>query len=185
MALAPTYRRRLHERALDQYGYVTTKDAEELEVPAVELRKLRQRGGLDHVAHGLYRFEDIPHTDRDQFKEAVLRVGPGAFLDGDAVLALHGLGLVNPRRIRVATTGRPPRRQLPDFIELVDRPKLEEKDITEYEGIKTVTVARALLTCRGLVMQDRLLEALREAVDQGLVRRSEKDELARELAGGE
>ena len=74
--LADTYRRRLRDRALDQYGYVTTRDAEELEVPVVEVRKVAHRGGVEHVAYGLYRFDDIPRTARDQFMEAVLRVGP-------------------------------------------------------------------------------------------------------------
>ena len=45
MALADTYRRRLRDRALDQYGYVTTRDAADVGVPAVELRKIAQRGG--------------------------------------------------------------------------------------------------------------------------------------------
>jgi predicted transcriptional regulator of viral defense system len=61
MALRQTYRRRLHERALDQYGYVTTRNANELGVPAVELRKLHQRGGLEHVGHGLYRVGNDRH----------------------------------------------------------------------------------------------------------------------------
>lgn len=80
MALADTYRRRLHESALDQYGLVTTRAATELGVPPVELRKIAGRGGLDHVAYGLYRFADIPRTDRDQFMEAVLPIGPDAYL---------------------------------------------------------------------------------------------------------
>ncbi len=102
----------LRELAAEQYGYVTTADAEDLDVPAVELRKLAQRGGVEHVAHGLYRFEDVPHTGKDQFMEAVLRAGPGAYLAADAVLAFHDLGLVNPRRVRVGVDKRP-RRTLP------------------------------------------------------------------------
>src|SRR3954453_23922862 len=73
MALSTTYRRRLRERAVDQYGYITTRDAKELGIPPGELRKLRQRGGLEHIGHGIYRFEDIPRADRDQLMEAVLR----------------------------------------------------------------------------------------------------------------
>ena len=34
MGLAHTYRRLLHERALEQRGYITTVDAAELGVPA-------------------------------------------------------------------------------------------------------------------------------------------------------
>jgi predicted transcriptional regulator of viral defense system len=178
MALADTYRRRLHERALDQYGYVTTRDAEELGVPAVELRKIGQRGGLAHIAYGLYRFEDVVPTERDQFMEAVLRVGPGAYLTHDAVLALYDLALVNPRRIRVGTPRRA-RPRLPDHIEAIQRP-LDGADLAVYEGIPTTTLARALLDCRGLVMDERLVEATRQAASSGLLTRRVADQV---LAG--
>jgi|SRR5579862_494859 len=171
MALTSTYRRQLRERALDQYGYVTTQDAKELGVPPVELRKLHQRGGLEHVGHGLYRFDDIPHTGHDQFMEAVLRVGPDAFLVGDAVLALHNLALANPRRIRVASPHRE-RHRLPEFLE-VERRDIPPTERTYYEGIPSMTVGRALLDCRGFMMDERLIEATHEAAKAGLLRRGE------------
>lgn len=174
-----TYRRRLFERALDQYGYVTTRDADELDIPPAELRKLHQRGGVEHVGHGLYRFEDIPRSTRDQFMEAVLRVGPEAVLVGDAVLALHELAHVNPRRIRVATPRRI-RRRLPSFVEVEHRPTLEP-DRTEYEGIPATTVAQALRDCRGLVMTERLIDAAREAARAGLLPRAEAADVLEEL----
>jgi hypothetical protein len=34
-------------------------------VPAIELRKISHRGGLDHAASGLYRFADIPIAEFD------------------------------------------------------------------------------------------------------------------------
>jgi predicted transcriptional regulator of viral defense system len=179
MALASTYRRTLRERALEQYGYVTTRNAEELGVPAVELRKLASRGGIEHVGHGLYRFEDVPHTGKEQFMEAVLRVGPDAYLTGDAVLAFHDLALVNPRRLRVAAPHRP-RRKLPEFIEVVpDTAPASER--TRYEGIAATTVARALRDCRGMVVPHRLLDAARDAARNGLLRRKEAAELINEL----
>jgi predicted transcriptional regulator of viral defense system len=179
MPLAPTYRRRLRERALEQYGYVTTRDAEELGIPPVELRKLYQRGGLEHIGRGLYRFDDIPRTGRDQFMEAVLRVGPDAVLVGDAVLALHDLALANPRRLRVATRKRA-RQQLPAFLKVEQR-ELAPEDQTVYEGIPTTTVAKALLDCRGKIMNERLLEAAHEAIRTGLLRRKEAKRVFAEL----
>lgn len=176
-----TYRRCLRERALDQYGFVTTKDAEELGVPAVELRKLAQRGGLEHVGYGLYRFDDIPRSGRDQFMEAVLRVGHGAFLVEDAVLALHDLALVNPRHIRVGVPGKAPRRRLPAFVQVVERPDLTADEQTTYEGIPAETVASALLDCRDTVMPDRLRDAAKKAIASGLVRRSEANRLLAQL----
>lgn len=179
MALVDTYRRRLREIALDQYGYVTTRDAEGLGVPAVELRKLAHRGGLDHIAYGLYRFDDIPRTGRDPYMEAVLRVGRGAYLTHDAVLALHDLGLVNPRRIRVGTPRRA-RPHLPDDVEVVQR-RVDKADLTTFEGIPATTVRRALLDCRGLVMRERLLDAAREAARRGLLRRDQADRVISEI----
>lgn len=181
MPLADTYRRRLYEAALDQYGYVTTRNAEELGVPAVELRKLAARGGISHVAYGLYRLDDVPPTGRDQLMEAVLRVGPDAYLTHDAVLDLHGLGLVNPRRMRVGTPHRV-RTHVPRHIEVIRR-TLDPDELTVYEGIPSATVARALLDCRGLVMDERLVEAARTAARLGLLRRSEAAPVLAALAG--
>jgi len=36
------------------------------------MRKIAQRGGVDHIGYGLYRFTDIPVTDLDHYMEAVL-----------------------------------------------------------------------------------------------------------------
>jgi len=174
-----TYRRRLHERALDQYGYVTTRDAGDLGVPAVELRKLHHRGGLDHVGLGLYRFEDIPPTPKGEFMEAVLRVGEDAILAGDAVLALHDLGFANPRRIRIATPHRV-RRRLPPFIKVEQR-AVPRAGQTTYEGIPAMTVAEAIRDCRGLLMPERLVEAAIEAAQAGLIRKAETNRLVEEL----
>lgn len=152
-------------------------------MPAVELRKLAARGGIQRVGHGVYRFEDIPHTDKDQFMEAVLRVGPDAHLVGDAVLALNDLGLVNPRRIRVAVPHRD-RHELPDYIEVV-RETIPEPELTQYEGVPATTIARALLECRTTVMNDRLIDAAHEAARNGLLRRREVARVLAELGASE
>jgi hypothetical protein len=175
MALADTARRRLHERALDRYGYVTTRDAAEVGVAAVELRKIAQRGGVKHVSYGLYRFDDIPRTGKDELMEAVLRVGEDAFLTHDSVLALHDLAMVNPRRIRVGTPHRV-RPQLPVSIEVI-RQDLGADELTVYDGIASATVARALEDCRETVITERLIDATREATKRGLVRRRDSERL--------
>lgn len=180
--LAETNRRRLFERALDQYGYVTTRDAAELGVPAVELRKIAHRGGVEHLAYGLYRFDDVPASGRDQFMEAVLRVGADAYLTHDAVLALHELALVNPKRIRVGTPRRA-RPRVPAYIEIVHR-QLDPTDLTVYEGIPSATVARALLDCRGIVMGERLMAAARDAQRRGLLTRRGAPRILAELELG-
>ena len=180
--LTNTYRRRLHERALDQYGYITTRDAADLGIPAVEVRKVAARGGLTHVGRGVFRFDDIPRNGLEPFMEAVLRVGEGAYLTADAVLSLHNLGLANPRRIRVGTPGRM-RAELPPPIEVVQK-HVKPEDLTEYEGIPATTIATAIRDARGLIMRERLLDAAREAMRRGLMLRREGEQVINELEAG-
>lgn len=177
---ADTYRRRLWERALDQYGYVTTTDATRLGVPAVELRKLASRGLLDRTDRGLYRFPDAPTSPRDAFMEAVLWAGPDAVLAYDAVLALHDLALANPRTLRVVTPHRVRKSRSRDDVTIITA-QLPESDRTAYFRIPSTTVARALIDSRNVIMTDRLLEAAEQARREGLVLAEEHAAVVREL----
>ncbi|HEV7535150.1 MAG TPA: type IV toxin-antitoxin system AbiEi family antitoxin domain-containing protein [Acidimicrobiia bacterium] len=181
MRLADTYRRRVRARALDQYGYVTTEDAADLGVPPVELRKLAARGGLEHVAYGLYRFEDVRPTRLDEFMEAVLRVGRDAYLSHDAVLALHDLKVSAPKWIRVGTPHRV-RARLAGHIEVIQQ-HLEPVDLTVYERVPSATVARALLDCRGILPAEQLVDAADAAAGQGLLRHREANRIIAAVTG--
>ncbi|MFZ2560521.1 MAG: hypothetical protein WAW91_02740, partial [Candidatus Nanoperiomorbaceae bacterium] len=152
------------------YGYVTTKAATDAGVPAIELPKLAARGGLTNVAYGLYRVPDIPLTRFDQFTEALLRVGEGAYLHGESVLALFGLADVNPRRIKVAVLRRV-RAKLPAFIELTQVP--DGARTTFYEGLASQPVAEAILECCGRIETERLMDAARQARQEGLLTTTE------------
>lgn len=164
------YRKVVREIALDHYGYVTTKDAAEAGVPAGELPKLAARGGLENVAYGLYRVPDIPPTAYDQFAEALLRVGEGAYLHGESVLALFGLADVNPRQIKVAVRRRA-RPKLPAFVELTH--VKDEVRTTFYEGLEAQPVPDAILECRGRIETERLLDAVKQARKEGLLTTTE------------
>ena len=178
MAAEVNYRDIVREIALDQYGYVTTKQAAAAGVPAVELPKLAARGGLQNVAYGLYRMPDAPASAFNQFAEALLRAGEGSYLHGDSVLALFGLADVNPRRIRVAVRKRT-RPKLPSFIELA----LVKEDVvtTQYEGLESQRVADAILECRGQIERSRLMEAAVEARKEGLMTTKEWQRVSKGL----
>lgn len=166
-----TYRERLKEVADDQYGFITTADLAELKVPAVELRKLASRGKLEHVRRGVYRFPNTRPTERDDFAAALVGAGEGAFLVRDSVLALHGLALVNPTKIRVGTTRRV-RHKLPPFVSVEQR-DVSEDELETFEGLLTTTVAKAILDSSGIVMKERLETALKDALARGLVTKKE------------
>ena len=178
MAIETRYRDIVREIALDHYGYVTTKEATEAGVPAVELPKLAARGGLENVAYGIYRVPDAPPSAFDQFAEALLRAGEGSYLHGDSVLALFGLADVNPRRIRVAVRRRT-RPKLPSFIELTL--VKDEVVTTQYEGLESQRVADAILECRGRIEPSRLKAAAAEARREGLMTTKEWQRVRKEL----
>ncbi len=170
MAIKVRYRDVVREVAYDNYGYVTTKAAADAGVPAIEMPKLAARGGLTNVAYGLYRVPDVPPTRFDQFAEALLRVGEGAYLHGESVLALFGLADVNPRQIKVAVPRRV-RAKLPAFIELTQVP--DGARITFYEGLASQPVADAILECGGRIETERLLDAGKQARQEGLLTTTE------------
>lgn len=170
MAAGIKYRDIVREIAFDHYGYVATRDAVEAGVPAVELPKLAARGGLENVAYGLYRVPDVLRTPYDQFAEALLRVGEGAYLHGESVLALFGLADVNPRQIKVAVQRRA-RPKLPAFVELTQ--VRSGVRTTSYEGLESQSVADALLECRTRIETERLMDATKQARANGLLTTSE------------
>lgn len=174
-----TYRDVLRGIAYDNHGYVTTADAVSVGVPAVELPKLTARGGLDHVGYGLYRMTDIPPTDDDQFAEATLRAGDDAYLRGESVLALLGLGDVNPTKITVGT-GRRVRRAMPAYVK-VTQARVGTK-VTRYRGIRAQQLSEALLECLGRVPSTRLREAAVKARAEGLLTTAEWNRMRKELA---
>lgn len=170
MATVAKYRDIVRGIALDHYGYVTTREAAAAGVPAVELPKLAARGGLENVAYGLYRVPDVPPHALDQFAEALMRAGYGAFLRGESVLAMFGLADVNPRQIKVGVRKRT-RPKLPPFIELT----LVKADVrtTRYEGLRSQPVTDAILGCRGRIETERLLDAAQQARKEGLLSAAE------------
>lgn len=178
MAAEVKYRDIVREIALDHYGYVTTRDADQAGVPAGELPKLAARGGLENVAYGLYRVPDIPPTRYDQFAEALLRVGEGAYLHGESVLALFGLADVNLRRVKVAIRKRT-RPKLPAFVELIQ--VRDDVPLTLYEGLASQSVAEALLECRGRIEAGNLLAAAKQARAEGLLTTAEWQRVRKEL----
>ncbi|WP_235020232.1 type IV toxin-antitoxin system AbiEi family antitoxin domain-containing protein [Ruania rhizosphaerae] len=174
------YRDLVREIALGEYGFITTKQALDVGVPAVELRKLAGRGALINVAYGIYRVPDAPASPFDQFAEALLRAGEGAYLRGDSVLALFGLADVNPPKIRVVAPKRT-RAKMPAYIEVRAPPLGQPPSLTRYEGLLAMRVADAILDCRGRIEPSRLREAARDARKEGLVTRVEHSKLQREL----
>jgi predicted transcriptional regulator of viral defense system len=172
MGQRKTYRSELQACAVEHHGYVTTDDTLRLGIPDDVLEGLLERGDLVSVSHDLFRLDGVPRSRQHTLAEAVLRVGPGAYLSHDAVLALHDLADHEPATVRVSTPYRIPA-QWPRHLEVLHR-ELPASDLTTYRGIRSTTVARALLDCRALLPLALLVAAADDAVECGLLLRRER-----------
>jgi len=172
----------LYDWAVGQYGFVTSRDAVELGIDRNRLYRMSHWSGLTRVAHGVYRFDGVPPTSKDEYMEVVLRVGRDAFLQGESVLALHSLALVNPRVIHVGVPRRV-RRRLPANIELQER-YLPAEHLTRYDGILCTTVSQALLDCVPHLMKERLGDATQRALDEGLITQPQAEHITAAVAVG-
>jgi predicted transcriptional regulator of viral defense system len=168
----------IYEHAADNYGLITSAEAKDMGIPAIELVKLAHRGRLVRVGQGVYRIHHYIPNPLDRYAEAIAIVGKDAFIYGESVLAMHGLALVNPRKITIATRERV-RKKLPAYIEALKINTTEP--VVRHEGIPSQSVSGAIRTCHGMVMTERLLDAVTDARNRGLVNDQEAKELAREL----
>ena len=131
-----------------------------------ELSCLVSSGRLERVGYCTYRVRHHVPTRLDQFAVAAAVVGDGAFIYGPSVLALMGLAPADPRKVHVATTRRV-RHRLPSYVVLH---RVSGPDVaTSYEGIPVQGITGALLASKGLMMDERIADATREALRRGLV----------------
>jgi len=81
-----TYYDRLFEIAADNHGIVTSAMAFAAGIPRKELVRLAHAGKLEHVGHGVYRYDKWINEEWDGYAEAVAIVGKDAYLWGQSVL---------------------------------------------------------------------------------------------------
>lgn len=177
-----TYREELWRIAADRHGVVTTEQAEDSGVPAVEVRKLATRGALTRVGRGVYRHNGVPHDAWTDLAATLASVGPDAFLEGDTVLALFDLAHVNPPKIYIGTPRRH-RGVVPPHAVVTTRPHMAPEDLTEYEGLRAVTVRRALLDAVPIILSDRMQDAVEAAQRRDLITELEATEIIGAVAG--
>ena len=93
---------KIREVALDQYGYITTAQAEEEGVTRHSLAALARRNRLERVAQGLYRVPQVPEMRYGAFMRAILWTGvPEAALSHETALDAYGVSDINPTKIHM------------------------------------------------------------------------------------
>jgi predicted transcriptional regulator of viral defense system len=160
-----TTREALWDVAVERYGYVTMRDAKQLGIDENAVWMLAARGGLEHAAHGVYRFPQLPVTERDPYMLAVLWTGTDeACLSHDTALAVYEACDINPDRIHLTVpTTRRIRRRAGERYE-VHQQDLNPDQIGWWQGIPTVTLPAAIGQCVDSGVPGYLL---RQALEHG------------------
>ena len=172
-----TYYDDIYEIAVDNYGLITSAEAKELGVSDQDMKMLAKRGRLIKRGHGVYKLTRYVPTPYDAYAEAVVLVGPKAYLYGESVIAMLELAPTNPSRVFVATPSRI-RKQLPEHIVLIKA----DDAVTHYEGIPSQSAYDAIRACRKTMMPERLEDATREAECQGYITIHQAEAVLKELA---
>lgn len=160
-----TYFDDIYEYAVDNHYLVSTADARDLGIPAVELAKLAKRGKLENIGRGLYRLSRYIPGESDPYAVSVALVGKGAYLYGESVIALLGLAPTNPDRIWVASPKRVRLAHPPGGLVIVS---VGEGYVpTVYDGVRSQRACDAIEACRGKMMPERLAQAAKAALEQG------------------
>ncbi|MDD2819274.1 MAG: type IV toxin-antitoxin system AbiEi family antitoxin domain-containing protein [Candidatus Nanopelagicales bacterium] len=167
-------RDRVLERAVEQHGYITTRDARAIGVDPAALRVMAARGRLERVGRGAYRVPVLPRTRHDDLAEAVAwTLGRGVVSD-ESALVLHGLSDVNPSRIHLTVPRANHPRGAGGELYRLHRRDLAMGDVTEVDDIPVTTVARTVRDCLADGTDPYQLRlALDQAEAQGELRRDE------------
>ena len=171
--------------ALEQYGYVTTKQALEAGVTHSSLSMMVKRGRLERACHGVYLVPQVPYSQLSQYMLAVLWTGvPEATISHETALDLYDVCDINPSAIHV-TVGKKRRiSRSANFGVIVHRQDLLSSQIGWIEGIPAVTLATAIEQCFETVPTYLLRQAIETGVKTGLLLTNEAARFFNELGEG-
>jgi len=183
-----TIRDELWDVAVEQYGYVSNLNAEQLGIPMMELGKLAARGKLKRIWQGVYRFPELPVSANDQLMEYVLWTrDPRAAVSHDTALDAYELSHINPADVHVTIPKRAKklrRRAVPSAL-IIHYQDLLPEQIGWWEQIPTVTVATAIDQCiASRVRADLVLQAIDRARQRGRIDEATAERQRRNLREG-
>ena len=153
--------------AEDNFGIITSAQAEALGVSRQNMRKMTKAGLLMRLCHGVYQVKHHVPSANDVYAAAVAMMGGNGYLRGASVIALLNLAPTDPAFIYVGATNRV-RRRLPDGYVVRD---MKNSETTFYGGIRCQKLVDALREAReeGVMETYRIKTAADKANEEGLL----------------
>ena len=164
---------RLVERAAEQHGYVTTRDARALGIDPTQLRLMAARGRLERAGRGVYRVPILPRGAHDDLAAAVAWTLGRGVVSHESALVLHELSDVNPSRIHLSVPRDNHPRAAGGTLYRTHRRELDDADVMQVGGLPVTTVARTVRDCAATGTDPhQLRQAIDRAERAGTLRRT-------------
>jgi predicted transcriptional regulator of viral defense system len=170
--------RKLWALAQGQGGYFTAKQAAEIGYSYPHLDYHVGTGNFERAGHGVYRLPEIPLSEHDDLVKLSFWSRDRddhlqAIASHDTALAVHGLSDLLPSKIHL-TVPLKFRKTAPDNT-VLHRGVVEPADIELRAGFNLTNPLRTLVDIAAdeRISEEHLRKAVAEALDRGVVRRSQ------------
>jgi predicted transcriptional regulator of viral defense system len=160
---------RLYRIAEAQAGYVTTAQAAEVGVSRQELYYLRRTGELRHVAYGIQRLARFPSSPHEDIVVACLWAGVEAVASHETALVVYGIGEAMPATIHITTPNSFRGRRAGVRVH---HDPIDPDERAHFDGVPVTSLIRTIADVARQNTSDARA-ALRDALDQGLIRRGQ------------
>jgi len=173
-----TIRRKLVSLAASQGGYFTAQQAAELDFDRRRLGYHVDAGNFERAGHGVYRVVTLPTSEHDDLIRLSLwsrgrNDEPQAVVSHESALALHDLSEIIPGKVHL-TVPRSFRKRPPRGC-VLHKSAITAGDTEEWNGFRITTPLRTLTDAATSpsVPQEQLERAVEDALERGLVRKSQ------------
>lgn len=163
--------------AVDDFGLITSAEAEELGMSNAEIVQQAAKGKLERVARGVYRMPVWPAQELDAYAIAVKAAGEGACLYGESVVAMLQLAPTNPSKMWIAIAKRN-RRKIGRNIQFVKQTDFQPDLV---EGIACQPISKAIVSAAKTLGTKRAVDASKKALSEGFITKHEAEKIEKEL----
>jgi predicted transcriptional regulator of viral defense system len=165
-------RKEIAQLAGDRNGVFTASAARSLGVSSSALAYHSNTGTIRRLAHGVYRFADIPVSPEEPIIAAAAALGDDAVLSHESALKLYGVSDVAPSRL-IFTVPRNRRYKASPAtdVELHTTSRVfASGDVVQYDGFRATSLARSIVdAARTNTAPEQIVMAVKEGLRRNIL----------------
>ena len=159
----------LYKIAEDQGGYFSLSQAKAIGIRRNQIYRAVKQSTIERVYRGVYRLVLFPGNQFEEIYAAVVSMGDQAVVGYETALYVYDLSDIIPDDIHLIMPRSSSRRR--KHIKMHTN-KLDDQDITIYEGFRITTVARTIVDVLATHTDtDQVRMAISQAIAKGMTTR--------------